>query len=146
MTTAVRQRITNLKELTSGEVRRFNDEYGNSYISTDDEKLICKVCRVDYAPENTDRGHHHFHPTSDTVHLILEGEGEYLVEPDRWVPVRPGDLIYNKAGEVHGVRAVSPDQPVWYLAVEGPMPVLIQTVDGTLRRYVMAGPPEIPGR
>jgi oxalate decarboxylase/phosphoglucose isomerase-like protein (cupin superfamily) len=83
MTTAVRQRITNLKELVGANVRDFNLEYGNTYISTDDEQLICKVCRVVYAPENTERGHHHFHPTSDTVHLILEGEGEYLIEEGR---------------------------------------------------------------
>jgi quercetin dioxygenase-like cupin family protein len=141
MTTQVRQRITNLKDLMDGGVRQFNAEYGNTYISTDEEKLLCKVCRVVYAPENAERAHHHVHPTNDTVHLILEGEGEYLVEPDRWVPVKPGDLIYTKAGEVHGVRAISPEQPVWYLAIEGPMPVLIETLDGTLRRYVLAGPP-----
>jgi quercetin dioxygenase-like cupin family protein len=141
MTTLVRQRITNLKEHMDAGVRQFNQEYGNSYISTDDEKLLCKVCRVVYAPENTERPHHHVHPTSDTVHLILEGEGEYLVEDGRWVPVKPGDLIYNKAGEVHGVRAVNPDQPVWYLAIEGPMPVMIETLDGALRNYVLAGPP-----
>jgi len=85
MTTEVRQRVSNLKEIMAGGVLGFNMEYGNSYISTDEEKLICKVCRVQYAPENTERGHHHFHPTSDTVHLIIEGEGENLVEPDRWV-------------------------------------------------------------
>jgi quercetin dioxygenase-like cupin family protein len=143
MTTEVRQRISNLKEIMAGGVLGFNMEYGNSYISTDEEKLICKVCRVQYAPENTERGHHHTHPTSDTVHLIIEGEGEYLVEPDRWVPVKPGDLIYNKAGEAHGVRVTSPGQEVWYLAIEGPMPVIIETLDGRMK-YVMAGQP-VPG-
>jgi hypothetical protein len=57
--------------------------------------------------------------------------------------VKPGDLIYNKAGELHGVRATNPDQPVWYLAIEGPMPVIIQTLDGRMK-YVLAGQPE-PG-
>jgi quercetin dioxygenase-like cupin family protein len=141
MTTMTRQRITSLKDHMAAGVRQFNQEYGNSYISTDDEKLLCKVCRVVYAPENTERSHHHFHPTSDTIHLILEGEGEYLVEEGRWVPVKPGDLIYNKAGEVHGVRATAPGDEVWYLAIEGPIPVLVETLDKGLHGFVLAGPP-----
>lgn len=75
----------------------------------------------------------HVHPTADTVHIILEGEGEYVIAPDTWVPVKPGDIILSRGGEVHGGRGTNPDRPLRYLVIEGPAPESLCGADGEWR-------------
>lgn len=118
-----------------------NAEFSEVFLSRDDDRLRCTLCRVVYAPQNTNKSHYHFHQNSDCAFYILAGAGEFLVDKDSWTRIRPGDLIYNNAGQVHGVRALSADQPVWYLSVTGPMPFSTGGLDGRLYSVGLAGPP-----
>lgn len=121
-----------------------NPEYADYFLTGDDWRLRVKICRVTYAPDNRNRWHLHFHSHSDTAHFILAGEGEALMDKDTWAPVRAGDLIYAKAGQVHGIRVTQPGQEVWYISVTGPGPVTIGDLNGKLYAVVGNGPP--PGR
>jgi quercetin dioxygenase-like cupin family protein len=46
----------------------------------------------------------HVHPISEDAILVAQGEGRGYLE-SRWVPVRPGDIIYAPAGVRHGTGA-----------------------------------------
>lgn len=67
----------------------------------------------------------HFHDNAETVIIILEGEGEFLLDDVNTAPIKPGTLIHSYPGEVHGTRNTG-NVALRYLVVEGPLPVDMQ--------------------
>ena len=118
-----------------------NPEYSDYFLTTDDWRLRVKICCVRYTSTNENKWHLQTLRSSDSVLYIMSGEGEALIERDRWVPVREGDLIYSNAGQPHGVRVRKPDQEIWYVSVEGPGPVAIGDLNGRSTAVVGNGPP-----
>lgn len=45
----------------------------------------------------------HAHAETDKVYLVLEGEGEFLLE-GRSIPMRAGQMLVAPAGAPHGIR------------------------------------------
>jgi mannose-6-phosphate isomerase-like protein (cupin superfamily) len=108
----------------------------NQFMSQGEDRLRLEL--QNRLPGASDGPNSHIHPTADTVHIILEGEGEYAISPDVWVPIKPGDIILTRGGEVHGGRGTNPDKPLRYLVIEGPAPEGLLRVDGE-------GTPAMPG-
>ena len=67
----------------------------------------------------------HAHPNSDSIIVILEGEGEYYLNETESHPIKPGDVCIAPAGSLHGV-ANTGTVPIRYLCVEGPTPVFME--------------------
>jgi len=133
MATQTEERIIALKEFQKSEgYQQINPGYSNKYISLPDDKLLCKVCVV--TKDNPPTGHRH--TTSDSIHVILEGEGEAITDSGRR-PMKAGDLIYTKADELHGFRSTT-DKPLWFLSIEGPMPLDLLGPDRDLRGVLNA--------
>jgi mannose-6-phosphate isomerase-like protein (cupin superfamily) len=118
-----------------------NPEYADYFLTTDDWRLRVKLCRIRFAADNDNRWHLQTLTHSDCSYYIFSGQGEALLDKDRWVPISAGDLIYWNAGQPSGIRVTDPAEEVWYLAVEGPGPVAIADVDGNLHSVVGNGPP-----
>jgi mannose-6-phosphate isomerase-like protein (cupin superfamily) len=69
-------------------------------------------------------GHHHYahaHPDAHSVILFLDGEGEFLLDETRSVPVRPGDMAVSVVRQLHGVKNTG-TIPLRYFTIEGPIP------------------------
>jgi mannose-6-phosphate isomerase-like protein (cupin superfamily) len=65
----------------------------------------------------------HAHPDSDSILIILEGEGEYFMGDEHTTRhVKVGDVCIAPAGELHGVYNTGTVN-VRYMAIEGPTPV-----------------------
>lgn len=64
---------------------------------------------------------YHMHPTTEHVHIILEGECEYSLGDEAPVIMRTGDAVMVPAGVAHGIRNVS-DERMSYVAVTSPGP------------------------
>jgi mannose-6-phosphate isomerase-like protein (cupin superfamily) len=99
----------------------------NQFMSQGDDRLRLEL--QNRLPGASAGPNSHIHPTADTVHIILEGEGEYVIAPDTWVPVKPGDIILSRGGEVHGGRGTNPEKPLRYLVIEGPAPEGLFSLD-----------------
>src|SRR5690554_1626878 len=64
----------------------------------------------------------HYHPSTDDVWIVLEGEGEYYLGNGETYPLKPGIVALAEKGQIHGVK-VTGDKPMIFAAVCGPMPV-----------------------
>ena len=64
---------------------------------------------IDYAdmPPGTSIGAHHHPVTQEEFYLVLEGTGTMQLD-ERFLQVRPGDLVRNPPGHVHGLVNDSP--------------------------------------
>ena len=67
----------------------------------------------------------HFHDNSETVMFVLEGQGDFLIDESRSVPIKVGDVCHSFPGEIHGTRNTG-NVPLRYLVVEGPLPLQMQ--------------------
>jgi mannose-6-phosphate isomerase-like protein (cupin superfamily) len=67
----------------------------------------------------------HYHDGAETITIILEGEGEYVLDEDVTVPVKPGDICMSLPGQIHGSRNTG-NTPLRYFVVEGPLPLQMQ--------------------
>jgi mannose-6-phosphate isomerase-like protein (cupin superfamily) len=101
----------------------------NQFMSRSDDRL--RVETQNRLPGQSTLSAGHLHRQADTIHIILEGEGEYIIAPDVWVPARPGDIFLTRGGDVHGGRCTNPEKPLKYLVIEGPAPETIEALDGT---------------
>lgn len=127
------ERIIDLKEFQQSEgYQEIYRGYSNKYISLSDDKLLCKVCVV----TNENPGTGHLHNSSDSIHIILEGEGEIMTD-DGPRPVKQGELIYTNAGHLHGFRSTT-DKPMWFVSIEGPAPLDLFSGDGQDRGWLDA--------
>lgn len=62
----------------------------------------------------------HYHEHGDTVFVILEGEGEYILDREgNTMPIKAGDICISLAGWVHGTRNTGTGN-LRYLVMEGP--------------------------
>ena len=96
-------------------------EFGaNQFMSQGPDRLRLET--QNRLPEHGGGPASHIHKFADTVHIILEGEGEYVLAPNVWVPARPGDIFLTRGGEVHGGRGTNPEKPLKYIVIEGPTP------------------------
>jgi mannose-6-phosphate isomerase-like protein (cupin superfamily) len=66
--------------------------------------------------------YNHWHENAETVTIFLEGEGEYVLDEDKTMPIKPGFICSALPGEVHGARNTG-NVPLRYLVVEGPLPL-----------------------
>jgi quercetin dioxygenase-like cupin family protein len=64
---------------------------------------------------------YHMHPTTEHLHIIIEGECEYTLGDEPPVITRAGDAIMVPAKVAHGIRNVS-DKRASYVAVTSPGP------------------------
>lgn len=64
---------------------------------------------------------YHVHPTSEHLHIFLEGECEYNLGDQPPVITRAGDAVMVPAGVPHGIRNVS-DRRASYVAIVSPGP------------------------
>ena len=136
--------VYNLAEIQEAGLQQYDDnsEYSDYFLTTDEWRLRVKVCRVTYSADPGTPWHHQTLATSDCAIFVMSGTGEALLDTDRWERIRPGDLFYSQAGQMHGVRVCEPDQEIWYLSVEGPGPVVIGDVDGKPRAIAGNGAPD----
>jgi len=63
----------------------------------------------------------HVHPTTEHLHIVIEGECEYTVGDAPPVVIGVGDAVMVPAGVPHGIRNIS-DKRASYLAVTSPGP------------------------
>ncbi|MGI6552061.1 MAG: cupin domain-containing protein [Bacillota bacterium] len=61
----------------------------------------------------------HFHPGTDDVWIILEGEGEYYLGNGETHPVEPGMVAVAAKGDIHGGRCTG-DKPLVFVAISAP--------------------------
>ena len=64
---------------------------------------------------------YHMHPTTEHLHIIIEGECEYTLGDRPPVITRTGDAVMVPAGIAHGIRNVG-DKRASYVAVTSPGP------------------------
>lgn len=64
---------------------------------------------------------YHLHPTSEHLHVIVEGECEYSIGDQPPVTARVGDAVMVPAGVPHGIRNVSARRAS-YIAIVTPGP------------------------
>jgi quercetin dioxygenase-like cupin family protein len=64
---------------------------------------------------------YHLHPTTEHLHIIVEGECEYTLGDLAPVITKTGDAIMVPAGIPHGIRNVS-DKRASYVAITSPGP------------------------
>lgn len=122
-------RILHLPDLMKLVLDKWPEHTANQFMATADDRI-----RLELQTRTVDSSYlAHIHPSADTVHIIIDGEGEYSIGPDTWVPVKAGDVIFSRAGESHGGRGTKPGVPLRYLVLEGPAPEDFCDVDGTPR-------------
>ena len=63
----------------------------------------------------------HVHPTTEHMHIVIEGECEYTLGDHPPTRIGVGDAVMVPAGIPHGIRNVS-DKRMSYLAVTSPGP------------------------
>ena len=63
----------------------------------------------------------HVHPTTEHMHIVIEGECEYTVGDAPPVVIGVGDAVMVPAGVAHGIRNIS-DKRMSYVAVTSPGP------------------------
>ncbi len=71
----------------------------------------------------------HTHPHSDDIWYIVQGEGEYYLNPKKTRTVKPGDTTVASPGDVHGIFN-SGSEDIVILSVISPLPVEIKAVPG----------------
>jgi mannose-6-phosphate isomerase-like protein (cupin superfamily) len=120
-------RVINVLELEKVVWDNWPDFGANQFMSQGPDRLRTET--QNRLPTHGATPARHAHQHADTVHIILEGEGEYTIAPDVWVPARPGDIFLSRGGEVHGGRGTNPDAPLKYLVIEGPAPETLQLLD-----------------
>jgi len=59
---------------------------------------------------------YHWHPTTEHLHVIVEGEVEYTLGDETPFMLKVGDAVMVPAGIAHGIRNLS-DKPASYLAI-----------------------------
>lgn len=64
---------------------------------------------------------YHVHPTTEHLHIVIEGECEYQLGDQPPVITRVGDAVMVPAGVPHGIRNVS-DKRASYVAITSPGP------------------------
>lgn len=64
----------------------------------------------------------HYHPETDDVWIVLEGEGEYYLGEGVTYPLYPGLVAVAPKEAIHGVRATG-EKPLVFVAISAPMPV-----------------------
>lgn len=64
---------------------------------------------------------YHMHPTTEHLHIVIEGECEYTLGDRPPVITRTGDAVMVPAGIAHGIRNVG-DKRASYVAVTSPGP------------------------
>ncbi len=64
---------------------------------------------------------YHMHPTTEHLHIVIEGECEYTLGDETPVITRAGDAIMVPAGVPPGIRNIG-DQRASYVAVTSPGP------------------------
>jgi quercetin dioxygenase-like cupin family protein len=64
---------------------------------------------------------YHLHPTSEHLHVILEGECEYTLGDQAPHVVRQGEAVMVPAGVAHGIRNLT-DRRASYVAIVSPGP------------------------
>jgi len=64
---------------------------------------------------------YHVHPTTEHLHIVIEGECEYTLGDQPPVVTKAGDAIMVPAGIAHGIRNVS-DKRMSYVAITSPGP------------------------
>ncbi|MCX2933774.1 cupin domain-containing protein [Mycobacterium sp. CVI_P3] len=64
---------------------------------------------------------YHVHPTTEHMHIVIEGECEYSLGDAEPVIIRVGDAVMVPAGIAHGIRNIS-DKRTSYVAVTSPGP------------------------
>jgi quercetin dioxygenase-like cupin family protein len=62
----------------------------------------------------------HAHPGTDKIYLVLEGQGEFLLE-SRAVAMAPGEMLVAPDGVPHGIRNTG-GQRLLVLAILAPTP------------------------
>ena len=92
----------------------------NQFLSQPEDRIRLET--QNRLPQHGNAPAEHVHNHADTVHVVLEGEGEYAIAPDVWVPAKRGDIFLTRGGHVHGGRGTNPDKPLKYLVLEGPAP------------------------
>lgn len=63
----------------------------------------------------------HVHPTTEHMHIVIEGECEYTVGDAAPVVIGVGDAVMVPAGVAHGIRNIG-DKRMSYVAVTSPGP------------------------
>jgi quercetin dioxygenase-like cupin family protein len=64
---------------------------------------------------------YHMHPTTEHLHIVIEGECEYQLGDQAPVIARVGDAIMVPAGIPHGIRNIG-DARASYVAITSPGP------------------------
>ena len=64
---------------------------------------------------------YHVHPTTEHMHIVIEGQCEYTLGDAEPVIIGVGDAVMVPAGVAHGIRNIS-DKRTSYVAVTSPGP------------------------
>lgn len=64
---------------------------------------------------------YHLHPSSEHLHIVMQGECEYALGDQPPVVVRAGDAVMVPAGVPHGIRNCGAE-PASYVAITSPGP------------------------
>ncbi len=70
----------------------------------------------------------HFHPATDDIWVVIQGQGEYYLGNGQTHPLRAGMMAIAEQGQVHGVKSTG-DSPLIVVAISAPMPVEMIKVD-----------------
>ncbi|MDW7673870.1 MAG: cupin domain-containing protein [Bacillota bacterium] len=70
----------------------------------------------------------HYHPETDDIWVVLEGEGEYYLENGKSHQIKPGLVAVAAKEQIHGVKATG-EKPLIVVAISAPMPVQMIKID-----------------
>ena len=124
-TTELKNKVLTLKDEIENregfERRGTGDDLIAGYMSKTIFKEKLWVLIADIEPSMKKAGH--THPNSDSIIVILEGEGEYFLGDEAHTAhVKPGSVCMAPAGSIHGVWNTGTVN-IRYMCVEGPTPV-----------------------
>jgi len=72
----------------------------------------------------------HIHPQGQDTWIVQSGTGDYVVDAlGTKKPIKSGDVVVARAGQVHGVTCTSSDEPLVILSVVSPADAGFEAID-----------------
>ncbi|HVA10319.1 MAG TPA: cupin domain-containing protein, partial [Acidimicrobiales bacterium] len=92
--------------------QQFNDDAATAVLMYAEDHLGLIMWNLGPGQQN----YYHLHPTTEHLHVVVEGEVEYTLDGEAPFILKVGEAVNVPAGVAHGIRNLT-DQPASYIAI-----------------------------
>lgn len=92
--------------------QQFNEDAATAVLMYTEDHIGLIMWNLGPGQEND----YHLHPTTEHLHVIVEGEVEYTLDGEEPMTLRVGDAVMVPAGVPHGIRNLT-ENPASYIAI-----------------------------